>query len=158
MGAGEEATAADLANAFELGKLLAADGWVVLSGGRDAGVMREVNGGAKSAGGLTIGILPDASSTVSANVDIVIVTEMHNARNNINVLSSHVVIACGDGGPGTVSEVALAIKAKRPVILMGASDLSQAFFARLAHDKVHFATTPIEAARMAARFRPSKAK
>src|SRR5262249_47622262 len=128
MGPGEEATDADCANAFTLGQLLAEDGWVVLSGGRDAGVMREVNRGAKSVGGLTVGILPAASASVSPDVDIVIVTEMHNARNNVNVLSSDVVIACGDGGPGTVSEIALALKAGKPVILIGTSELSRNFF------------------------------
>ena len=42
---------------------------------------------------------------------------MGNARNCINVLSSHVVVAC-PGGSGTISEVALALKSSRPVVLM----------------------------------------
>jgi uncharacterized protein (TIGR00725 family) len=155
MGPGEDATDADNANAFKLGKLLAEAGWVVLSGGRDAGVMRAVNRGAKSAGGLTIGIVPTADSRVSPDVDVVVVTEMHNARNNINVLSSHVVIACGDGGPGTVSEIALAMKAGKPVILLGANELSRAFFSRLARDKLWFATSPEEAVVEAARHWPT---
>jgi uncharacterized protein (TIGR00725 family) len=155
MGPGEDAKPADLTNARELGRLLANDGWVVLSGGRDAGVMREVNRGAKSVGGLTVGVLPSASSRASADVDIVIVTEMHNARNNINVLSSHVVISCGDGGPGTVSEVALAMKAGKPVILLGVSDLSRAFYSRLARENMHFATTAAEAVRLASRYNPT---
>src|SRR5262245_26442491 len=125
MGAGEDATAQDLGNAYRLGRLLAEAGWTILSGGRDAGVMREVNRGAKSVpGSLTVGVLPGASSPVAADVDVAIITEMHNARNNINVLSSRVVIACGNGGPGTASEVALALKAGRPVILLGADELT----------------------------------
>ncbi len=154
MGPGEDASPEVLSNALELGKLLAAAGWVVLSGGRDAGVMREVNRGAKLVGGLTVGILPSASSSVSADVDIAIVTEMHNARNNINVLSSHVVISCGDGGPGTVSEIALAMKAGKPVIILGASDLSRAFFSQLARRDLYFATTAAEAVGFAGRFKP----
>ena len=43
---------------------------------------------------------------------------MGNARNVINVLSSRVVVAC-PGGAGTASEVALAVKCNRPVILFG---------------------------------------
>src|SRR5262249_5995381 len=152
MGPGEGATAADLANAFELGRLLAAEGWVVLSGGRDAGVMREVSRGARSAGGLTVDILPGASARPAPDVDVVIVTQMHNARNNINVLSSHVVIACGAGGPGTASEVALALKAGKPVILLGADDLSRAFFGRLAPDRVFVAASAEEAVALAGRF------
>jgi len=154
MGPGGDATDADKANAFKLGKLLAESGWVVLSGGRDAGIMREVNRGAKSVGGLTVGILPSASARVSQDVDVVIVTEMHNARNNINVLSSHVVIACGDGGPGTVSEIALAMKAGKPVILLGASELSRAFFGRLVRDKLCFVASAEEAVAAANRYMP----
>jgi uncharacterized protein (TIGR00725 family) len=155
MGPGEEATTQELANAYDLGRLLAEDGWTILSGGRDAGVMREVNRGAKSVpGSLTVGILPSESWRVSEHLDVVIITEMHNARNNINVLSSHVVIACGSGGPGTVSEIALALKAGRPVILLGADELTRSFFVRLGGDRVRVAESPDEAARTARQFRP----
>jgi hypothetical protein len=91
---------------------------------------------------------------VAADVDVVIVTEMHNARNNINVLSSRVVIACGNGGPGTASEVALALKAGRPVILLGADDLTRTFFQRLGGDKVLVAGSPREAVEAARQFLP----
>jgi uncharacterized protein (TIGR00725 family) len=155
MGPGEGACLLDLEAAFRLGQSLAEAGWVVLSGGRDAGVMREVNRGAKTVpGSLTVGILPSASSPVAAGVDVTIVTEMHNARNNINVLSSHVVIAFGDGGPGTASEVALALKAGKPVILLGADELSRRFFERLGAGKVIAVATPEEAVEAARAFRP----
>ncbi len=154
MGAGEGASPAALADAFELGRLLALDGWVVLSGGRDAGVMREVSRGAKQAGGLTVGILPSAEAAVAPDVDVAIVTGMHNARNNINVLSSRVVIACGDGGAGTASEVALALKAGKPVILLGVEELTRSFFRRLGGERVHAVATPAEAVEVARRFRP----
>jgi predicted Rossmann-fold nucleotide-binding protein len=42
---------------------------------------------------------------------------MGDARNAINVLASHAVIAL-PGGPGTVSEVALALKAGRSVVML----------------------------------------
>lgn len=155
MGPGEGAAPGDLANAFRLGRLLAEEGWVVLSGGRDAGVMREVNRGAKAvAGSLTVGVLPSAAAPVAPGVDVAIVTEMHNARNNINVLSSHVVIACGVGGPGTVSEVALALKAGKPVVLLGADELSRSFFQRLGSGRVIAVDSPEEAVAAARRFRP----
>jgi uncharacterized protein (TIGR00725 family) len=155
MGAGEEATPQDLANAYQLGRLLAEDGWTVLSGGRDAGVMREVNRGAKSVpGSLTVGVLPSAASRVAADVDVVIVTEMHNARNNINILSSRVVIACGNGGAGTASEIALALKAGRPVILLGVDELTRSFFQRLGGDNVFVASSPKEVTALARPFWP----
>ena len=104
--------------AFELGQALAHQGWVVLCGGRNAGVMAAVAQGAKTAGGLTVGILPDAHlQHMAAHIDIPIVTGMGDARNVINVLSSQVVLAL-PGGAGTFSEIALALKVGRPVVLV----------------------------------------
>ena len=104
--------------AYELGALVAENGWMLLNGGRDAGVMRASAEGAKSRGGTTIGVLPSASKN-DANpfIDIPIVTNLADARNVINVLSSDVVVAC-PGSAGTLSEVALALKNKRTVILL----------------------------------------
>ncbi len=74
--------------------------------------------GAKEAGGLTVGILPDPDLRhVSDYIDIPILTDLGSGRNNINVLTSDVIIACR-GGAGTLSEVALAVKAGKKVILM----------------------------------------
>jgi hypothetical protein len=66
-----------------------------------------------------IGILPDADTSRAApDLDYAIVTGMGDARNLINVLTSDVVIAC-PGGAGTLSEVALALKNGKRVILLG---------------------------------------
>jgi uncharacterized protein (TIGR00725 family) len=154
MGPGAEASEADLEFARVLGKLLAQEGWVILTGGRDAGVMRAVNDGAKEVGGsLTVGILPSASDEVAPSVDIAIVTEMHNARNNINVLSSRVVIAFGRAGPGTVSEIALALKAKKTVILIGGDDIDRRFFERIGKGRVIFVESAEDAAAKARPYR-----
>ncbi len=145
MGQGEGAADATLAQARELGRLIASEGWVVLSGGRDVGVMQAVNAGAKQVpGSLTVGILPNAAARPSPDVDIVIVTDMGQGRNNIDVLSSDVVVACGRGGAGTVSEIALALKNGKPVILMGADALTQAFFQGLGGDQVNVVEMPAE--------------
>jgi uncharacterized protein (TIGR00725 family) len=149
MGAGEGATSEALRMARELGERIALQGWILLSGGRNAGVMQEVNRGAKQvAGSLTIGILPHADAAVSEFVDVAIITDLGNARNNINVLSSHVVVACGAGGAGTASEIALAIKGGKPVILLAGDELSQTFFQRLSEDKIFMAVTPEQVVRL----------
>jgi hypothetical protein len=99
--------------------------------------------GAKAAGGLTIGILPDSNSdAVSDAVDVVIITGMGSARNNINVLSSHVVVACGVG-LGTVSEIALALKANKPVILLNEYPEMSHFFSNLSSQKLLQAPDPL---------------
>jgi uncharacterized protein (TIGR00725 family) len=132
MGAGESASDADSSLAEELGERIAREGWVLLSGGRNAGVMAAANRGAKRvADSLTVGILPSESGDVSPDVDVAVFTGMGNARNVINVLSSRVVIACGAGGAGTASEIALALKAGRPVILVIADPVAEAFFRKL---------------------------
>lgn len=131
MGPGESATQLDLSHAYELGQAIATQGWVLLTGGRNVGVMDAACRGAKSGGGLTIGILPtNHSNGISAAVDIPILTDLGNARNNINVLSSQVVIACGMGA-GTASEVALTLKAHKPVILLNSTEVSHTFFKQL---------------------------
>ena len=121
---------ASLEAAGRLGHLVAEAGWVLLTGGRPAGVMEAANAGAKTVpGSLTIGILPsDPDGPVSSHVDVAVFTALGDARNAVNVLSSDVVVACGVEGPGTASEVALALKARRPTILLGASPVAREFF------------------------------
>jgi len=149
MGSGEQLGEVDRQTAFTLGQYIAQQGWVLLSGGRNAGVMDAVNKGAKSAGGLTVGILPRRNTEmISDAVDIPIITDMGNARNNINVLSSHVLIACGEGGAGTASEIALAIKAKKHVILLNESSDAERYFARIGSAFVHLASNPEKAIAM----------
>ena len=139
MGPGEQATANDLQNAYELGKLIAQQGWVLLTGGRNVGVMDAASRGAKSENGLTIGILPGNNTNgISAAVDIAIITDLGNARNNINVLSSDVVIACGMGA-GTASEIALALKSNRKVILLNDSKESQVFWEKISPESIYVA-------------------
>lgn len=107
-----------LERAYHVGRLIAEHGWVLLNGGRNAGVMEASARGASEAGGLVIGVLPgDTATGVAPAVDIAIPTGMGDARNAINVLASHAVIAL-PGGPGTVSEVALALKAGRSVVML----------------------------------------
>lgn len=145
MGPGTSANKETLAAAFELGRLIALEGWVLLTGGRDAGVMDAACKGAKEADGLTIGILPGADvQGMSESVDIPIVTGMGQARNNINVLSSRVLFACGIG-PGTASEIALALKAEKKVILVDCSHEGIAFFESLGAENVSVVSRPDEA-------------
>jgi uncharacterized protein (TIGR00725 family) len=131
MGSGE-ASPSSMATARELGRLVAERGWVLLTGGRPVGVMAAACAGAKQvAGSVTLGILPSSSGGVGADVDLAVFTGMGDARNAINVLSSDVVVACGVEGPGTASEVALGLKAAKPVILLCATPHAAAFFQEL---------------------------
>ena len=104
--------------AYRLGSLIADQGWILLNGGRNVGIMEASAKGAHDSGGVTVGILPDETDRqASEYIQIPILTGMGSARNCINVLSSRVVVAC-QGGAGTFSEIALALKYQRHVILM----------------------------------------
>lgn len=121
MGPGEGATDKEKSIATELGQQIPTNGWTLLTGGRNAGVMHAASKGAKQAGGLTIGILPSSDRKgMSKFVDIPICTGIGSARNNINILSSDVVVVCGTGA-GTTSEVMLALKSQKPLILLAPS-------------------------------------
>lgn len=145
MGKGDRATALEIDQAYQLGKLIAENGWVLLTGGRNVGVMDAASRGAKSAGGLTVGILPGRDKNgVSEAVDIAIVTDLGNGRNNINVLSSDVIIACGIGA-GTASEIALAVKNNQKVILLTTNQVTIDFFTSLAPDQIFIAHHPQDA-------------
>ena len=101
--------------AEEVGRMIAEHQAVLISGGR-SGVMEAASRGAKLAGGLTIGILPgESADEANRYVDLPIATGLGNARNVVNILSSQVIIAIS-GGYGTLSEIALALKAGRPVV------------------------------------------
>ncbi|MBF0186896.1 MAG: cytochrome [Magnetococcales bacterium] len=128
MGPGDGASEQEIAWGEALGRRVAKLGCVLLTGGRNVGVMESANRGAQEVGGLTLGILPDADDRrLSQHVDIAVFTDMGNARNNINVLSCDVVIACGMG-LGTASEIVLATKAGKPVHLVTDSDSARTFF------------------------------
>lgn len=137
IGPGETATVADMRLASSLGAAIANQNWALLTGGRAAGVMDAVSQGARAAGGLVIGILPgETREQMSSAIDIPILTGMGQGRNVINVLSSRIIIACGCG-PGTLAEMALAMKLGRPLILLNPTSTLVAALSTLA------ATSPI---------------
>ncbi|HEY8512834.1 MAG TPA: TIGR00725 family protein [Cyclobacteriaceae bacterium] len=148
IGPGESATPEDNELAFELGRGIAKNGWVVLTGGRNFGVMDAAMKGARDAGGLTVAILPyDNDRESSENADIRIVTGMGSGRNIINALSSKIMVVVGMAA-GTSSEVSHALKAGRKVILLNQDETTVQFFKKVGGYKVMVATTVDEALAM----------
>ncbi len=98
-----------------VGEQLAQRGATIICGGL-SGVMEAVCRGAKSKGGVTVGVLPgEDASMANSWVDIPIVTGVGYARNMAVVKSAQAVIAIG-GGYGTLSEIAYALKSNIAVI------------------------------------------
>ena len=101
-----DATASQLSVAEAVGRGIAGMGFSILCGGRD-GVMAAVGKGARAAGGLTIGLLPETEpSFANPYIDIVIATGIGEARNALIARASLCLVAIGNSF-GTLSEVAL---------------------------------------------------
>jgi uncharacterized protein (TIGR00725 family) len=143
-----EAAVKDLKNAYEIGKFCAENGYVTLTGGTKRGVMNEALRGAKEHGGLTVGItFTKDKAMFSKYIDIPIITTMGTGRNILNVWSSDVVVACGMR-PGTSSEVSLAIKEGKKVILVGLFEEAIAFYEKLAPEQIYVVEDYNEAIRV----------
>ncbi len=151
MGPGESATDDDIRLAYELGRLIAQQGWILVTGGRRVEVMDAASRGAKSAQGMVVGILPGIDDEeMSAAVNIPIITGMNDARNNINVLSSQVLFFVGMSA-GTASELALALKYKQPAILVCQPEDVVHVFAALSSSRLEITTDAASAVASAKR-------
>jgi len=104
--------------AEEVGRRLAEAGAIVVCGGT-TGVMEAACRGALQAGGTTVGILPGRMME-SGNrwLSVRLPTGMREGRNWLVISGAQAVVAIG-GGLGTLSEIALALKAGKPVIGLG---------------------------------------
>jgi uncharacterized protein (TIGR00725 family) len=103
--------------AEDIGRLLGESGAVLVCGGR-GGVMAAACRGAQQAGGITIGLLPGNNpDDGNAHLTVAIPTGLGHARNALVAIAGTSVIAIG-GGPGTLSEIAIALKTGRRVITL----------------------------------------
>ena len=110
--------------AHEVGRLIAERGATVVCGGL-SGVMEAAARGATEAGGTAIGILPDEDRRrQNEYLTYSVATGAGQARNLAVVCSGDVVIAIG-GEYGTLSEIGLARKVGRPVVVLEGWDLGE---------------------------------
>jgi len=101
--------------ARRIGEGIAKMGAILVCGGL-GGVMEGACRGASEAGGKTVGILPGPDrSHANPYVTIPIATDLGHARNILIVRSSDLLIAIS-GGHGTLSEISIALKLKKPVV------------------------------------------
>jgi uncharacterized protein (TIGR00725 family) len=107
---------ADVATTAEaVGRELAGRGAVVVCGGL-GGAMEAACRGAKEAGGTTVGILPGRDRRdANPHVDVALATGLGEGRNALVVRAADALVAVG-GGFGTLSEIALALRAGKAVI------------------------------------------
>ena len=113
-----EATDEQAETARAVGSGLAHRGAIVITGGR-GGVMEAASRGAVEAGGIAVGILP-GTDRQEANewVTVALATGLGELRNGLLIRAADAVIAVG-GAYGTLSEIALALRAGVPVFGLG---------------------------------------
>ena len=124
IGPGRDVEARELAAAEEAGAAIAAAGATLICGGL-GGVMEAACRGARSHGGLTVGLLP-GNDRDDANgwVVLALPTGLGEARNALIVRAADAVVAIG-GGWGTLSEIALALRRGLPVLGVATWELSR---------------------------------
>ncbi len=99
--------------------------------------------GAKEAGGLTVGLLPGPDrSAANRWVDVAVATGLGEVRNTLVVRAADALIAVG-GGYGTLSEVALALRAGKTVVGIGSWDIEGVVTAQSAPEAVTLALEAI---------------
>jgi uncharacterized protein (TIGR00725 family) len=139
---------ADLEAAEAVGRELGGRGAVVVCGGL-GGAMEAACRGAKEAGGTTVGILPGLDrADANPYVDVAIATGLGEARNALVVRAADALIAVG-GEWGTLSEIALALRAGKRVVGLGSWELSKG--GRPVEGGIVAAASPAEAVELALR-------
>lgn len=119
---GGTATDDALARAEAVGREIGGRGHTLVCGGL-GGVMAASCRGTKAEGGRTIGILPgEDPAGANAHVDVPIATGLGNARNVLVAMNAAGVVAI-DGRYGTLSEIAFALDAGRPVAGLDTHDV-----------------------------------
>jgi len=125
--------------AAEVGRFVAENDGVIVCGGL-GGIMEGAARGAKEAGGVTIGILPtENKEDANDYIDYVIPTGFGEARNIMVVRTADAVVAF-PGKYGTLTEMAFALRAQKPLVAVNAWKLG---------DEIIQAKTPLEAAKLA---------
>jgi uncharacterized protein (TIGR00725 family) len=123
IGSGEGASDDDLRDAEAVGRELARRGVVVVTGGL-GGVMAAAARGCTAAGGTCVGLLPGSDrSAGNPYLSVAIATGLGELRNGLLVRTVDGVIAVG-GSWGTLSELALALRAGMPVVALRGWQLS----------------------------------
>ncbi len=135
-----------LHHAYETGRALVDNGFIVVTGGM-GGVMDSALAGGRSSNkwehGCCIGLLPGSNkqtSNASINADILISTGLDNGRNLI-VAQSDAVIAIGRGA-GTLSEMSFAWIYKRLLVALRCSGWSGELSDRKIDSRKRYPTIP----------------
>ena len=117
VGPADGARPEDLEHAEAVGRLLAEQDAILLTGGHH-GVMAAAARGSRSAGGVSIGLMPGVDrSGGSPDHSYLLPTGLGELRNGLLVRAADAVVAVGCSW-GTLSEIALARRTGVPLVLL----------------------------------------
>lgn len=138
---------AEVEAAAFVARRLAEAGATIVCGGL-GGVMDAAARGAREAGGTVVGILPGPTREgASPHLSVALPTGMGEARNALVARAADVLVAIG-GGPGTLSEIAFALKLGTPVVGLDTWELAKE---GAPLGTIERAVTPEDAVRLALR-------
>ncbi|NDW47685.1 TIGR00730 family Rossman fold protein [Ruegeria sp. PrR005] len=95
------------AAARDFGRLLAGEGWRLVYGAGDVGLMGEVARAAQQAGGLTFGVIPVhllRREVGKTDLTTFVVTETMHERKKVMIMNADAVVVL-PGGPGSLDEL-----------------------------------------------------
>ena len=126
IGSGEKISKEQERIAEQIGSDIAKNNCILICGGKE-GVMEAACRGAKSKGGIAVGILPSLKKEeANRYVDVVINTGVGHARNAFVAASADCVIAY-EGSIGTLSEIAMALNYRKPVVIIEGTVFAKIF-------------------------------
>lgn len=136
--------------AEKTGKLIAKSGAILITGGK-RGIMESSSRGAKKQGGITVGIISGNKRGKSNKfIDVEIVSNMLTTGEESTLISCCDGIIAIGGGAGTLQELAIAYRTKKPIVaITGVNGYSSKFAGKYLDDrkliKIKSAKTPKEA-------------
>lgn len=141
----------NLLMAQEIGQLLAQNNCVVVTGGK-GGIMEAAARGAKKANGQTIGIISGSERFTSndfTDIEVMSGSAVAGFDEFLLVMMSDALIVI-DGGAGTLEEITIAYRNKKPIVVLGqsggwASKLSDSFLDKREMVKIESANSPKQA-------------
>ncbi|MBI2074256.1 MAG: TIGR00725 family protein [Candidatus Levybacteria bacterium] len=139
--------------AYEVGKLIALKNAVLVCGGK-GGVMKEACRGAKKNDGITVGIISGSErSQANKYVDVEVVSGMINCGEESLIVSMCDGFIAIGGGSGTLQEIAIAYRNKKPTVAIKgipgwADKLANTYLDERQIMKIYVAKTPQEAVRI----------
>jgi len=130
--------------AIELGREIAKNNFVLITGGR-TGVMEAASKGCQEEGGFALGILPGENKhEANQFISFAIPTGLGDARNILVVRAADGIIVI-DGSFGTLSEIAFAQLLEKPLVILSSYGMLVEIFNVPPFNEISRADTPAQA-------------